>query len=60
MGHMCKGPGARDRVLSRLTPWGPAGQKPNEEGRTLSSFSVVKTIEIENAGGIVFNNFLWI
>ena len=32
----------------------------SEEGRTLSSFSVVKTIEIENAGGIVFNNFLWI
>ncbi len=32
----------------------------SEEGRTLSSFSVVKTIEVENAGGIVFNNFLWI
>lgn len=32
----------------------------SEEGRTLSSFSVVKTIEIENASGIVFNNFLWI
>ena len=32
----------------------------SEEGRTLSSFSVVKAIEIEDSDGIVLNNFLWI
>lgn len=32
----------------------------SEEGRTLSSFSVVKAIEIEDSDGIILNNFLWI
>lgn len=32
----------------------------SEEGRTLSSFSIVKTIVVENVDGVVLNNFLWI
>lgn len=32
----------------------------SDEGRTLSSFSVVKVIEVRDVDGIVFNNFLWI
>lgn len=32
----------------------------SEEGRTLSSFSQVKTIEFENVDGILLNNLLWI
>ena len=32
----------------------------SEEGRTLSSFSIVKTIVAEDVDGVVLNNFLWI
>ncbi len=32
----------------------------SEEGRTLTSFALVKAIEIEDVDGVVLNNFLWI
>lgn len=32
----------------------------SEEGRTLASFSIVKTIVVEDVDGVVLNNFLWI
>lgn len=32
----------------------------SEEGRTLASFSIVKTIVAEDVDGVVLNNFLWV